>query len=164
MKTFEERYTAWVDGLLPEPEKEAFEREYPDLAGECEQMGALRGLLREQLRAPQLAHPEFFNSELLRQIEREQAAAGASRTRRTWLGWPRLAWAGVGLGSAAVAAVLALTFVPHKNTTDQGDYVAEVLKAQTSDPSVKATVDAKKDVTIIKLDGLEKVPPDKDLK
>jgi hypothetical protein len=41
--------------------------------------------------------------------------------------------------------------------------VAEVLKTRTADPKVKATVDNKKDMTIIKLEGLDKLPPDKDL-
>jgi len=38
-----------------------------------------------------------------------------------------------------------------------------VLKTKTHDPSVKATVDNQKDMTIIKLEGLQKLPPNKDL-
>ena len=161
MKPFEERYTAWIDGALPEEEKAAFEQEYPDLAGECEQGAALRKLLREHLRAPKLSNPDFFNSELLRQIEREQATASKRQATRGWFGLPRLAWAG--LMSALAALAIMVAFVPQHKKDSQGDYVAEVLKAQTNEPGVKATVDAKKDVTIIKLDGLEKLPPDKDL-
>jgi hypothetical protein len=163
MKTFEERYTAWIDGALPEEEKAVFEREHPDLAGEREQGAAFRKLLCEHLRAPKLSNPDFFNSELLRQIEREQAGASKGRTRRTWFGLPRLVWAGFGSALAAIAVVA--MFVPQQQKKDgQDDYVAEVLKTQTNEPGVKATVDAKKDVTIIKLDGLEKLPPDKDLR
>jgi hypothetical protein len=163
MKTFEERYTAWIDGALLEEEKAAFEQEHPDLVGEREQGAALRKLLREQLSAPKLPNPDFFNSQLLAQIEREQADIARRKARRTWLGLPRLAWAG--LGSALAAIALVLTLVPQeRNKDEQNDYVAEVLKTQTNEPGVKATVDAKKDVTIIKLDGLEKLPPDKDLK
>jgi hypothetical protein len=163
MKTFEERYTAWIDGALPEEEKAAFEQEHPDLVGEREQGAALRKLLREQLRAPQLSNPDFFNSQLLKQIECEQAGIAKRKARRAWFGLPRLAWAG--LGSALAAIALMLLLVPQEqNKDEQNDYVAEVLKTQTSQPGVKATVDAKKDVTIIKLDGLETVPPDKDLK
>lgn len=163
MKTFEERYTAWIDGALLEEEKAAFEREHPDLAGELEQGTALRKLLREQLCAPQLSNPDFFNSQVLKQIEREEASALKRRARRGWFGLPRLAWAGFGSALAAIALMLVL--VPQQqNKDEQNDYVAEVLKTQTNEPGVKATVDAKKDVTIIKLDGLEKLPPDKDLK
>jgi anti-sigma factor RsiW len=162
MKTFEERYTAWIDGALAEEERAAFEQEHPDLVGEREQGAALRKLLREQLSAPKLPNPDFFNSQVLAQIEREQAGI-VKKARRAWFGLPRLAWAGLGSALAAIALMLAL--VPQeRNKDDQNDYVAEVLKAQTNEPGVKATVDAKKDVTIIKLDGLEKLPPDKDLK
>jgi anti-sigma factor RsiW len=163
MRTFEERYTAWIDGALPEEEKAAFEQEYPDLAGEREQGAALRRLIREQLSSPKLPNPDFFNSQLLAQIEREQAGIEKRKARRVWFGLPRLAWAGIGSALAAIALMLAL--VPQeRNQDEQNDYVAEVLKTQTSQPGVKATVDAKKDVTIIKLDGLETLPPDKDLK
>jgi hypothetical protein len=163
MKTFEERYTAWIDGALPEEEKAAFEQEHPDLVGEREQGVALRKLLREQLSAPKLPNPDFFNSQLLAQIEREQAGIAKRKARRAWFGLPRLAWAG--FGSALAAIVLMLVLVPQgRNKNEQNDYVAEVLKTQTNEPGVKATVDAKKDVTIIKLDGLETLPPDKDLK
>lgn len=163
MKTFEERYTAWIDGALPEEEKAAFEQEHPDLIGEREQGIALRKLLREQLSVPKLPNPDFFNSQLLEQIEREQAGIAKRKARRVWFGLPRLVWAGIGSALAAIGLMFVL--VPQEQKKDEpNDYVAEVLKAQTNEPGVKATVDAKKDVTIIKLDGLEKLPPDKDLK
>lgn len=161
MKTFEERYTAWVDGALRDEEKAAFEREHPELLNECDEVRALQGLLREQFRAPELSHPDFFNSELLRRIEREQAVASRSKGKRSWLALPR--WALAGFGSALVAIAMVLTLAPHGKSS-RDDYVAQVLKAHTDAPGVKATVDAKKDVTIIRLDGLEKLPPDKDLK
>jgi hypothetical protein len=41
--------------------------------------------------------------------------------------------------------------------------VAEVLKTKTAN-KVKATVDNQKDITIIKLEGLDKLPADPDLK
>ena len=167
MKTFEERYTAWVDGLLSADEKTLFEREYPDLVGERDEIGKLRMLLNERGRAPELQNADFFNSQLLTQIESEAQkrapAAAVSRNPRRWLGLPRLVWAGLGSALAA-ACLLFLSFLPHQRSAKDQDYVAEVLKAQSNAPGVKATVDAKKDVTIIKLDGLEKVPPDKELK
>ncbi|MBV8901667.1 MAG: hypothetical protein JOY92_16330 [Verrucomicrobia bacterium] len=100
---------------------------------------------------------------MLEQIEREQAASVKSKVRRVWFGLPRLAWAGIGSALAAIALMVGL-ISPEQKKDEQNDYMAEVLKTQTSEPGVKATVDAKKDVTIIKLDGLEKLPPEKDLK
>ncbi len=163
MRTFEERYTAWVDGALADAEREAFEREYPTLVAERAEVDKLQHLLRSHLQAPPLSNPDFFNSQLMQVVEREAAskAVPVAVRRRVWFGFPRLVWAGLGSAVAAVALVFALVPRPH----DKGaDYVAEVLKAQTNAPGVKATVDAKKDVTIIKLDGLEKLPPDKELK
>jgi len=164
MKPFEERYTAWVDGLLVGEERELFEREYPMLVGEREAMGKLQGLIRQEFRVPPLAHPDFFNSELLRCIELDQVPKGPSAARRTWLGFPRLAWAGLGSALAFLAAVLFMVLAPHPSKDPHEAYMAEVLKAQTNAPGVKATVDSNKNVTIIKLDGLEKVPAENELK
>jgi hypothetical protein len=63
-----------------------------------------------------------------------------------------------------VGFALFFSMIPRGNLADPGSgYVAEVLKTRTADPKVKATVDNKKDMTIIKLEGLDKLPADKDL-
>jgi hypothetical protein len=60
--------------------------------------------------------------------------------------------------------VLFVTLIPHGDLSDPGSgYVAEVLKTTTIDPKVTVTVDSQKGITIIKLEGLEKVPADEDL-
>ena len=164
MKPFEERYTAWVDGLLVGEDREMFEREYPMLVGEREAMGKLQGLIKQQFRAPSLAHPDFFNSELQKRIEEDQAAARRPAGQRTWFGFPRLAWAGLGTALAFSVAAILLALTPHPKKDAHDAYMAEVLKAQTNAPGVKATVDSNKNVTIIKLDGLEKVPAENELK
>jgi hypothetical protein len=94
------------------------------------------------------------------QVEREIAKAGRS-SRHTVLGLPRILWAGI----IALCAGFTLFFsmIPRGNLADPGSgYVAEVLKARTADRKVKATVENKKE-TIIKLEGLDKLPPGKDL-
>ena len=54
--------------------------------------------------------------------------------------------------------------IPHGDLSNpRSGYVAEVLKTKTADPKIRATVDSQKDMTIIKLDGLDKVPTDKDM-
>jgi hypothetical protein len=56
--------------------------------------------------------------------------------------------------------VLFFTMIPREDFGDpHAKYVAEVLKAKTEDPKGKATVEIKKDMTIIKLQGLDKLPP-----
>jgi hypothetical protein len=159
MKTFEEKFNAWVDGLLSGEEAKSFENEHPSIRQEQAEFLKLKSLLRDSLCGRKLGNPDFFNSQLMAQIEREAARGG--RDSR-WLGVPRLALAGV----FALCAGFALFFclIPRGNLSDPGSgYVAEVLKTRIADPRVKATVDNKKDMTIIKLEGLDKLPPDKDL-
>ena len=54
--------------------------------------------------------------------------------------------------------------IPHGDLSNpRSGYVAEVLKTKTADPKIRATVDSQKDMTIINLEGLDKVPTDKDM-
>jgi hypothetical protein len=92
------------------------------------------------------------------QIERERASG--SRRVRTWFGVPRFAWGGV--FALVIGFALFFTIIPRSQMRDpRSDYVAEVLKAKTADPNIKATVDNQKDITIIKLENLDKATPEK---
>jgi hypothetical protein len=159
MKTFEEKFNAWLDGLLSGDELKSFEIEHPSIRQDRAEFLKLKSLLRDNLRCRELENPDFFNSQIMAQVEREIAKAGRS-SRHTVLGLPRILWAGI----IALCAGFTLFFsmIPRGNLADPGSgYVAEVLKAKTADRKVKATVDNKKDMTIIKLEGLDKLPPDK---
>jgi anti-sigma factor RsiW len=159
MKTFEEKFTAWLDGALSEEESAAFEKEHPSIQEEGRDLLKLRSLLKENFGRAELSHPDFFSAQIMAQVERE---AGRRRMGRPWLGLPRLAWGGV----ASLAAGLALfaVLIPHGDLSNpRTGYVAEVLKAKTVNPKVTATVDSQKDMTIIKLEGLRNLPADKDL-
>jgi hypothetical protein len=160
MKTFEERYTAYLDGLLSEQDAAVFEREQPVLAVQKTEWLKLQSVLKENLVSVELTNPDFFNAQLLQQIarsaQRERALGGR------WLGIPRLAWGG--LGALTAGLVLFITLIPHGDLSDPGSgYVADVLKTTIVDPKVTVTVDSEKGITIIRLDGLEKVPADEDL-
>jgi anti-sigma factor RsiW len=160
MKTFEERYTAYLDGLLNEQDVEVFEREQPALGAKKAEWLRIQGALKENLASIELTNPDFFNAQLLKEIAR------SPRNARTmgghWLGIPRLAWGG--LGALTAGLVLFITLIPHGDLSDPGSgYVADVLKTNTIDPKVTVTVDSEKGITIIRLDGLEKVPADEDL-
>ena len=80
MKTFEERYTAWIDGQLEGPALLAFEQELArrSAAGETEaertDILRLRHLLRDHLEAPALNNAEFFSHQLRERINAERAA------------------------------------------------------------------------------------------
>jgi hypothetical protein len=161
MKTFEERFTAWLDDALDGEELQSFEREYASLAHEKSDFLKLQSLLRCPDQRPQLANPDFFNSQIMAEIARETAAKKKPSTQ-LWLGLPRLAWGGLGI--LVVGFALFVAFIPRNDYSDpHAKYVAEVLKTRTADPKIKATVDSQKDMTIIKLEGLDKVPPGQDL-
>ncbi len=102
MKTFEERYTAWIDGHLTGEELARFERELPDLAeAEADRNGAhgLRRMLRAHGGAPALANSEFFSHQLAARMAAEESRSAPGARRAPWwsalLTLPNLAWAGV---------------------------------------------------------------------
>jgi hypothetical protein len=156
MKTFEEKFTAWLDGKLHGEDLRSFEND--SLRNEKEEFHKLKNLLRQGLKGRQMEHPDFFNSQLMAQIEQEKA--NGSRRVKTWFGFPRFAWGGV--FALVLGFALFFTLIPLSQMRDpRSDYVAEVLKAKTADPNIKATVDNQKDITIIKLENLDKAPPEK---
>ena len=73
MKTFEENWTAWLDGHLSGRELSEFEASLPDkAAAEAEKVDTrkLGALLKSELGAPALTNEEFFSHQL-----RERMAA-----------------------------------------------------------------------------------------
>jgi hypothetical protein len=162
MKTFEEKYTAWLDGTLTGEPLQSFENEHPSIQPEKTDYLKLKNLLRENLPGRELENAEFFASQIMEQIKRETAAAGKSSGRR-WFGLPRLAWGGI--GALGIGFALFFTMIPRGDFSDpRAKYVAEVLKTRTSNPKIKATVENQKEMTIIKLEGLDKLPPGQDLR
>jgi len=74
MKTFEEKWTAWLDGQLSGKELIEFEASLPELAvAEAEKRDALKlgAFLKEQLAAQALSNEEFFNHQIRDRIARE---------------------------------------------------------------------------------------------
>jgi anti-sigma factor RsiW len=160
MKTFEEKFTAWLDGKLSAEEARSFQKDHPFIQQEKADFLKLKHLLRKGFESRVLEHPDFFNAQIMAQIERESVSRRSPR--KGWLGLPRLAWGGICALGVGFAMFVAL--IPHGDLSDpRSGYVADVLKTKTRDPNVKATVDSQKDMTIIKLEGLQKLPPDKDL-
>jgi hypothetical protein len=163
MKTFEEKFTAWLDGLLGGDALRTFEIEHPSIQQEKAEFLKLKGLLKESLPPRELQNPDFFNAQIMDQIRREAAVLTGPAPRRTLLGLPRLAWGGV--CALSVGFALFITIIPHGDLSDpRGKYMAEVLRTRISDPKIKATVENQKNMTIIKLEGLDKLPPGQDLR
>ncbi len=183
MKTFEERYTAWIDGTLPDAEVAEFEHALPERAtADADRRSArqLGDLLRTRGIAPPLTNGDFFNHQLRERLAAEERQP-AAETRRPAFAWPlgHLAWAGV--CSLLLAFSLYKTLIPStfppvapqlatlaQITTGAGrqwDYAAQIVAAQPADPSISATTlhsDADK-VTVLWLGGLDYLPADYEL-
>jgi anti-sigma factor RsiW len=158
MKTFEEKFTAWVDGELNAEEARSFQKEYPSLQKERAELLKLKDLLKQGFQPVALQYPDFFNTQIMAKIDRSPRRS----LRRGWFGLPRIAWGGA--GALAIGFAMFVVLIPHGDLSDpRSGYVADVLKTKTRDPGIKATVDNQKDMTIIKLEGLQKLPPDKNL-
>ena len=160
MKTFEERYTAWIDDSLTGDALIAFEKELAE-RGETtdskKEMADLQTFFRVYLPTPALESPDFFNHSLLEKLDEAE-----KKPTRTGWSMPKLAWFG-GL-SMATALVLFLAIIPKKSEThSQSAYIAQVISARSADPNISATAFQKDpaqedDVTVVWLDGLEYVP------
>jgi anti-sigma factor RsiW len=176
MKTFEEKWTAWLDGQLSGSELAEFEASLPDkAAAEAEKRDAqkLGTLLRDELGAEAMANADFFSHQLRERIDRESAEGRRSRfarlrrartfERSTWWTVRRLAWSGaVSLAIFVICAVVALR---DKNPGEQSQYLTQILNARV-DPGVSpnATIsifETKDDrVTVLWVEGLQSLPSD----
>jgi len=169
MKTFEERWTAWLDGQLSGRELSEFEASLPDKAAAAAEKAdgrKLGALLKRELKAtPSLTNEEFFNHELREKIMRESRApsADAGAKASTWWTIPRLLWTGT--ASLAVFLVFTVFVMRDKNPAEESQYLTQILNARV-DPVVSpnATVsmfEAKQDrVTVLWTEGLQSLPAD----
>ncbi|HEY8649962.1 MAG TPA: hypothetical protein VIL70_03515 [Chthoniobacterales bacterium] len=170
MKTFEEKFTAWIDDQLSDAERTQFEAELPDRAAadaEKEQAHKLGAFLKEQLKTRAMANEEFFHHQLRGRIARETPDESETQSlpdlRTTWWSIRRLVWAGA--TSLAIFVVCTFFVVREKQTQQQSQYLSQILNARV-DPAVSpdATVSifqTKKDrVTVLWVDGLKSLPSD----
>src|SRR5436305_15234721 len=127
MKTFEEKWTAWLDDQLSGRELSEFEASLPDkAAAQAEKAEAkkLGELLKRELSAHPLKNEEFFSHQLWEKIVQESGGQRRGRARRSptsrWWTIPRRPWA----GTASVGVVVICTvFVMHRATpADDWDY------------------------------------------
>jgi anti-sigma factor RsiW len=167
MKTFEEKWTAWLDGQLSGRELAEFEASLPDkAAAEAEKADArkLGAFLKRELGAPALTNEEFFSRQLRDRI-RQSSAPSAQREAKasTWWTIPRLLWTGT--ASLAVFLVFTIFVIRDKNPAEESQYLTQILNARV-DPVVSpnATVsmfEVKQDrVTVLWTEGLQSLPAD----
>jgi hypothetical protein len=168
MKTFEEKWTAWLDGQLSGQELSDFEASLPDkAAAEIEKADAkkLGALLKSALGAPTLGNEEFFSNQVRERIMRAQTPrlVQSEGRGRTWWTIPRLLWSGA--ASLAIFLIFTLFVIRDKNPAEESPYLTQILNARV-DPVVSpnATVsifEAKQDrVTVLWTEGLQTLPAD----
>src|SRR5689334_6080348 len=111
MKTFEEKWTAWVDDQLTGNELAEFEASLPDKrAAEVEKRAAkkLGTLLQRELTPRALPNADFFSHQLRQQIDRDERGERSERAGSDGVSiwWPirRLVWA----GAASLAIFMAI--------------------------------------------------------
>ena len=170
MKTFEEKWTAWLDDQLSGRELSEFEASLPDkAAAQAEKAEAkkLGQLLKRELSTHPLKNEEFFSHQLRETIIRErgdQERGGARRSRTsTWWTIPRLLWAGT--GSLAIFLICTVLVMHQERPAEESQYLTQILNARV-DPVVSpnATVsifEVKQDrATVLWTEGLQTLPAD----
>src|SRR5512133_4081430 len=130
MKTFEEKWTAWIDDQLTGRELSEFLASLPDrAAAEAEKQNAkqLGSLLREQAMA--LSNADFFSHQLRERLDREDVPrlepdaiqAGWWTIRRLLLG---------GITALAVFAMCTVPVFREKTPSSQSQYLTEILTSR----------------------------------
>ena len=170
MKTFEEKWTAWLDDQLSGHELSEFEASLPDKsAAQAEKAEAkkLRELLKRELSAHPLNNEEFFNNQLREKIAGQSGEQTRERARRSptssWWTIPRLLWAGA--GSLAVFLICMGLVMRQERPAEESQYLTQILNARV-DPVVSpnATVsifEVKQDhATVLWTEGLQSLPAD----
>ena len=170
MKTFEEKWTAWLDDQLSGRELSEFEASLPDkAAAQAEKAEAkkLGELLKRELSAHPLTNGEFFSHQLRESIRRESGGQPRERAPRSatssWWTVPRLLW--VGTASLAVFLVCTVLIMREERPAEESQYLTQILNARV-DPVVSpnATVsifEVKQDrATVLWTEGLQSLPAD----
>jgi hypothetical protein len=170
MKTFEEKWTAWLDDQLSGRELSEFEASLPDKAvaqAEKAEAKKLGELLKRELSAHSLKNEEFFSHQLRERIVQESGGQRRERARRnptsSWWTISRLLWAGT--ASLAVFLICTVLVMHQERPGEESQYLTQILNTRV-DPVVSpnATVsifEVKQDrVTVLWTEGLQTLPAD----
>jgi anti-sigma factor RsiW len=170
MKTFEEKWTAWLDDQLTGRELSEFEASLPDKAaaqGEKAEAKKLGDLLKRELSARPLKNEEFFSHQLRERIVQEsgeQRREGARRSSTSsWWTIPRLLWTGT--ASLAVFLICTVLVMHQERPAEESQYLTQILNARV-DPVVSpngtvSIFEVKQDrVTVLWTEGLQTLPGD----
>jgi hypothetical protein len=169
MKTFEEKWTAWIDDELSEADRIEFEASLEDLAAakaEKNQARKLGAFLKEKLQPREMANEEFFHHQLRGRMvaeTNEPAPRRPPQLRESWWTIRRLLWTGA--TSLALFAICTFFVMREQPEPEPSQYLTQILNARVdSNVSPNATVSifqTKQDrVTVLWVDGLKSLPSD----
>jgi anti-sigma factor RsiW len=168
MKTFEQKWTAWLDGLLAGKDLAEFEAslsESDKAAAEADKRDAkkLGALLKQHLGADVLTNEEFFSHQIRERIRREDDAKDRRGARSTWWSIRRLTLSGA--TALAIFTIFAVVVTREKSPSEMSEYLTQILNARV-DPAVSPNAsismfETKKDkVTVLWVEGLQSLPAD----
>jgi hypothetical protein len=168
MKTFEEKWTAWLDGQLSGKELTEFEASLPDLAAaEAEKRDALRlgAFLKDQLGNQVLSNEEFFSHQVHERIARDTDDRSRGRgARSTWWTIPRLVWSGA--TALALFVITTVVLMSQHHPGEQSDYLTQILNSRVdpvANPNATISIFESKTenkVTVLWTEGLQTLPAD----
>src|SRR5262245_6002166 len=170
MKTFEEKWTAWLDDQLSGRELSEFEASLPDkAAAQAEKAEAkkLGELLKRELSRHSLKNEEFFSHQLHERIIKESGDRRPERAHRGstshWWTIPRLLWAGT--GSLAVFLICTVLVMRQERPAEESQYLTQILNARVDpvvSPNASVSIfEVKQDhATVLWTEGLQSLPAD----
>ena len=168
MKTYEEKWTAWLDGQLSGRELIEFESSLPDLAAaEAEKRDAhkLGAFLKKEIGAQTLTNQEFFNHQLRERIAHESETSSRGHgVGSSWWTVPRLVWSGA--TALALFVICAVGLMRQHQPGEPSDYLTQILASKvdpTANPNATVSIfESKNDnkVTVLWTEGLQSLPAD----
>ena len=166
MKTFEEKWTAWLDGELTGDELREFEASLPDKAAaevekrEAQKLGAL---LKEHAATRPLTNEDFFSHQIRERIARDEPELSPTGGEAVLSWWtiPRLLSAGA--TSLTIFVICAWLVFHEKKPAEQSQYLSQILNARVDtavNPNATISMFEAKDerVTVLWTEGLQTLP------
>ena len=166
MKTFEEKWTAWLDDQLAGKELADFEASLPDrAAAEAEKQASrkLGLLLKRELSPSLMTNEDFFSHQLRERIvhEDDSKSSDGGGALSGWWTIPRLVWSGA--AAIALFIVCATVVMNDEGPMEYSADATRVLNAQidpVGNPNATYTMfeDKKDQVTVLWTEGLKTLP------
>lgn len=153
--------SAYLDGELSEDAKTEFEsmlRADPALQAELEAMGGLSDAMKQHVKfEKELPHADFFLSQIMNQIEREEAQVEKVKEAAAapgWMAWLSGKWL---LGAAAAFAALGMVLKPWDSPSETS---TRILASYVPNDQVKVQAyhSEEADASVIMLTGLPNIP------